>query len=67
MCAVDWTGFSLDAELFPDLDETGIAIVIGIALLRRWYKIDWLAIASIGYHYDLLYVWSLYCTMYNST
>ena len=49
MCAVDWTGFSLDAELFPGLDETGIAI------------------DSIGYHYDLLYVWSLYCTMYNST
>ena len=36
MCDVDWTGFSLDAELFPGLDETGIAIVIGIALLRRW-------------------------------
>ena len=36
MCAVDWTGFSLDAELFPGLDETGIAIVVGIALLRRW-------------------------------
>ena len=38
MCAMDWTGFSLDAELFPGLDETGIAI------------------DSIGYHYDLLYV-----------
>ena len=36
MCVVDWIGLSFDAQLFPGLDEPGIAIVIAIALLHRW-------------------------------
>ena len=27
MCAVDWTGFSLDAELFPGLDELSLPLL----------------------------------------